>query len=495
MSSFPMPSPLEHSYTWYVDLDRKKVRLDVEAGRLSFPYDCIEEAHAGEETQISGDIIRLKVNVTDNDFLTGEDKTEPRSVLVKTATMVKFLGKTSQEVEKLIQEGKLEKAIGETLAQEPPIPPDVRAKIIKRLDEFKLTIDEFEEIEQFYLRRKKGIEEDDPSSIWKAEKTVKESDVSLFISRRALNIPRSCVFIPDGPFKGMHILLKSHSGMEELGIGASNIATVALSLDTGEKEVFRTGQRSASEEEAKIMKALQGYESHFAIGAPVVYVNGWRPRKGREKNVPKTDLLISHPGQVVEKRGFIMPFFPTSLKDQIMNWDFSQKIKAAGKLVEGLVILQDLGLVHRDLKPANILVTEGGDPKIADFGLAEPIGKTGGSGSPGYMSPEAAMNKTRGASHPINGSSDIWSFGCILAEMFHGKDWRNFTEQTHGNWDKLIDMKPEDLNKELERLFPAYANLSHPDSIIYRCLQKNPNERISPQEISEALSRMKVVNG
>lgn len=83
------------------------------------------------------------------------------------------------------------------------------------------------------------------------------------------------------------------------------------------------------------------------------------------------------------------------------------------------------GVIHRDLKPENILVTESGQIKVIDFGIAQlltesnPPGNTQGKrliGTPIYMSPEQRENP-ESASYP----SDIYSLGIITYEIILGK--------------------------------------------------------------------------
>jgi len=77
------------------------------------------------------------------------------------------------------------------------------------------------------------------------------------------------------------------------------------------------------------------------------------------------------------------------------------------------------GIVHRDLKPANIMVVQGTDVKIADFGAAflrkSPAVQTAAMGSPFYMSPEQIEG---GA---LTHHSDMYSLGVVLYELLTGR--------------------------------------------------------------------------
>ncbi|WP_434991873.1 Stk1 family PASTA domain-containing Ser/Thr kinase [Arthrobacter sp. Ld5] len=88
-------------------------------------------------------------------------------------------------------------------------------------------------------------------------------------------------------------------------------------------------------------------------------------------------------------------------------------------VVEGLAAAHDAGLIHRDVKPENVLLSDTGQVKIADFGLARAVSASTGTatlvGTVAYLSPELVLGR------PAEAQSDIYSTGVMLFELLTGQ--------------------------------------------------------------------------
>ena len=102
-------------------------------------------------------------------------------------------------------------------------------------------------------------------------------------------------------------------------------------------------------------------------------------------------------------------------------------LKRALEIGEGILVALEYshhsGIVHRDIKPANIMITDHGDVKVMDFGIARALADLGATltstwnvvGTAQYLSPEQALGEVADL------RSDIYSTGCLLYEVLTGQ--------------------------------------------------------------------------
>ena len=101
----------------------------------------------------------------------------------------------------------------------------------------------------------------------------------------------------------------------------------------------------------------------------------------------------------------------------------SRALEIAEGILAGLEYSHERQIVHRDIKPANVMITDTGDVKVMDFGIARAMDDLGATltstwnviGTAQYLSPEQAVGE------PADLRSDIYSTGCLLFELLTGK--------------------------------------------------------------------------
>lgn len=160
-----------------------------------------------------------------------------------------------------------------------------------------------------------------------------------------------------------------------------------------------------------------------------------------------------------------------------------EAIKISIQVAEGLKHAHTNNIVHRDIKPHNILITEEGNAKVTDFGIARAatsstINNTSNViGSVHYFSPEQA----RGGY--VDEKSDIYSLGIVMYEMITGIV--PFDADNHISVAmKQIQEKPVAPSKKIKNLQIS----KNYEDIIMKCLEKHQSFRY--QSVEELISKL-----
>ncbi|MGO3457491.1 serine/threonine-protein kinase [Corynebacterium casei] len=149
----------------------------------------------------------------------------------------------------------------------------------------------------------------------------------------------------------------------------------------------------------------------------------------------------------------------------------------------GLSIIHRMDLVHRDIKPGNLLITQNGQVKITDFGIAKaaaavPLTRTGMVvGTAQYVSPEQAQGKD------VTEASDVYSLGVVGYEMLAGE--RPFSG------DSSVSVALAHISQAPA---PLSTNVSAPvRELIGIALRKDPNTRYADgNELALAVSAVRL---
>jgi serine/threonine protein kinase len=163
-----------------------------------------------------------------------------------------------------------------------------------------------------------------------------------------------------------------------------------------------------------------------------------------------------------------------------------KKLSIAIDILTGLEAAHHFDMVHRDLKPANVLVSNKGEIKLLDFGLAKPeqgeddLTQSGATvGSFRYMAPEQILNK------PIDARTDLYAFGILLFYMVLGK--LPFDASSNGGEFEIMEKQvrePAPIPNKLDSSIPPALS-----DLILKLLSKSKHSR--PE--SAAVVRDKII--
>ncbi|KAL2845993.1 hypothetical protein BJX68DRAFT_128602 [Aspergillus pseudodeflectus] len=183
----------------------------------------------------------------------------------------------------------------------------------------------------------------------------------------------------------------------------------------------------------------------------------------------------------------------------------AHKKDLAKQMFEGLNYLHHRGVLHRDIKAANILISNQGQLKFADFGLARFFSKsrqldyTNRVITIWYRPPELLLGETR-----YGPAVDVWSAACVYVEMFTKKAvfpgeggeisqldklYHTLGTPTRAEWPDIIEMPWFELMRPTERrkrLFEdVYRDILSPAALdmISQVFRYDPSKRPTAEEV------------
>jgi len=175
--------------------------------------------------------------------------------------------------------------------------------------------------------------------------------------------------------------------------------------------------------------------------------------------------------EVIDEDGALMP---------------ERAAEIARDTARGLGRAHQAGIVHRDIKPHNIMITNNGQTKVTDFGIARALGgdaeatmtQTGMViGTAAYLSPEQAQG------NPVDARSDVYSLGCVLHEALTGG--------TPFSGDTPLSIAYKHVRENPERASEVNADVPEAlDAIVMKAMSKNPDNRYADaNEMADDLDR------
>jgi len=260
-----------------------------------------------------------------------------------------------------------------------------------------------------------------------------------------------CLAVPE------HVAVPGYELLRELGRGGMGLVYLArhvrLNLLVALK-MIRTGQDADPQEVARFNVEAQAVAALHHPNVVRIY------DYGMHNDLPYFSMELVRGGSLAAKvRGGPLPA--------------RQAAQLAETLARTAHVFHQRGIVHRDLKPGNILLTEDGEPKITDFGLAKRLNEdlgltaTGAAmGTAGYMAPEQA----RGENRLIGPTTDVYALGAILYEALTGRPpFRAATRDLTINQILYSEATP-----------PSHLRPDVPtelEAICLKCLAKDPGQR------------------
>jgi serine/threonine-protein kinase len=198
---------------------------------------------------------------------------------------------------------------------------------------------------------------------------------------------------------------------------------------------------------------------------------------------------LNHPAIVAvydtgEERGSSGESLPYIVMEYVNGRTLKEVLAVEGRLMprRALEIVAEIcsalefshrhGIIHRDIKPGNVMLTQTGQIKVMDFGIARALANSGSTmtqtsaviGTAQYLSPEQARGES------VDARSDVYATGCVLYELLCG--------QPPFVGDSPVSVAYQHVREDARP--PSLLNRDVPppiDAVVLKALAKNPLNR------------------
>lgn len=214
-----------------------------------------------------------------------------------------------------------------------------------------------------------------------------------------------------------NILANRYKMGEEIGHGGMSDVYVGTDERLNRKVAIKVLKQQLSDDPVFLARFRKEAQSAASLNSPnivAVYDSGEEVRK----NEVGLDTHLPY---------IVMEYVEGKTLREILQQEGRLSVKDSTEVVENvlkaLAYSHKNGIIHRDIKPGNVMITNTGEVKVMDFGIARAIVDSGNTmtqsqgvvGTAQYLSPEQARGET------VDSRSDLYSVGCLLFELLTGR--------------------------------------------------------------------------
>ncbi len=267
----------------------------------------------------------------------------------------------------------------------------------------------------------------------------------------------------------MSFTVPGYTVFERLGTGARSSIWLVGDRRTGEQFALKRVTRRATDDNRYIVQAQNDFDVSSKVDHPNL-------RRGLEmRRIRKLFAL--------KELHVLMEYVDGRTLEEIGPLGTHGLIGIFMRVAHGLESLHQIGYVHADIKPNNIMITQGGDVKIIDFGQSCPINHVKGriQGTPDYIAPEQVQ---RGM--PLTERTDVFNFGATLYWAITGKAYPTvMPSKKRPSGIDLLGPREAPQPHELNPNIPTALS-----RLVMDCCNAHPKDR--PGDMREILYRLEV---